>query len=545
MKYKETLPGYWSETRKRCSSSVSIFLWEIRSAVRALARERVFTAFALILIMLGAGLLTTMFALVDAVSLRKLDVPDPDSLFGIVALREGGRAGIPVALFDHVRESLEGADSLCGMGNTYIPVTHEGRTEILFTEYMTGDYYRTMGVQPLLGRLLTPTDDGPVAVISDSYWRRMGKDPAIIGRVIRAGSVSLTIVGVVPAKAHQLWRFMTTDLVVPFRIGMLVEGTPPEKVSRETVYVTARLMKGVTFQQVQHRLDALWPRLLAETIPPGQSLDEWTRARGAQVGLMPASRGYLGMSDALARATLALFVFAGLVSLTLCSNLAGLLLSRGLGRQKEYAVRMALGATRGNLVRQALFEALVLSVFGGAGAVLLSGWLTEVCSRILPLPWGAPVADYGVRVDGRVVAFALAAALATAVLAQILPALRSSSVDVGDSLRLAPEDDLRTARGSQSAPGGTGRGGDRAGKWIASLRPNPPAAGPRGRRVSDGGGPYRDARGQSPAVRGRARVLPRAAEKDPRDSRGFGCRTRRPHSDGERSLQGVSDHGTA
>jgi hypothetical protein len=159
---------------------VSIFLWEIRSAVRALARERAFTAFALILIMLGAGLLTTMFALVDAVSMRKLDVPDPDSLFGIFPLREGGRVGIPVALFERLRDSLEGADSLCGMSNTYIPVTHEGRTEILFTEFMTGDYYRTMGVQPLLGRPLTPADDGPVAVISDSYWRRIGKDPAIL-----------------------------------------------------------------------------------------------------------------------------------------------------------------------------------------------------------------------------------------------------------------------------------------------------------------------------------------------------------------------------
>ncbi|PYV13138.1 MAG: hypothetical protein DMG07_15380, partial [Acidobacteria bacterium] len=134
--------------------------------------------------------------------------------------------------------------------------------------------------------------------------------------------------------------------------------------------------------------------------------------------------------------TVALFVFAGLVSLAMCSNLAGLLLSRGLGRQREYAVRMALGATRGNVVRHALSEAVVLSVFGGAGAVLLAGWLTRVCSRVLPLPWGAPHVDYGVRVDGRVVAFALTAALATAVTEQIIPALRFSSVDVGDSLRL-------------------------------------------------------------------------------------------------------------
>jgi hypothetical protein len=178
-----------------------------------------------------------MFALVDAVSMRKLDAPDPDSLFGIFALRESRHVGIPIALLDRLRDNLEGVYSLCGMSNTYIAVTHEARTEILFTEFMVGDYYRTMGVQPLLGRPLTTADDGPVAVISDSYWRRTGKDPAIVGKVIRAGSVQLTIVGVVPANAHQLWRFMTTDLVVPFRIGMLLEGKPPEKVPGETVYI--------------------------------------------------------------------------------------------------------------------------------------------------------------------------------------------------------------------------------------------------------------------------------------------------------------------
>src|SRR2546426_6097834 len=181
-------------------------LWrEMRSAVRALARERAFAAFAILLIGLGAGLVTTMFALVDAVSLRKLDVPDPDSLFGIVALREGRITALPFALFERLKDNLEVADSLSAMDNTYIPITHDGRTDTLLTEFMAGDHYRTMGVRPLLGRALTPADDGPVAVISDSYWRRLGKDPAVIGSTIRAGSVPLTIVGVVPESAHQLW----------------------------------------------------------------------------------------------------------------------------------------------------------------------------------------------------------------------------------------------------------------------------------------------------------------------------------------------------
>jgi predicted permease len=204
------------------------------------------------------------------------------------------------------------------------------------------------------------------------------------------------------------------------------------------VDVTARLIKGLTLPQFQQRLDALWPRLLAETIPPGQSLEEWTRSAGAQARVLPGSRGHIWTDDRLSRATVALFVLAGLVLLAMCSNLACLLLSRGLSRQREYAVRMALGATRGDVVRHALSEVLVLSVFGGAGAILLAGWLTRLSSEVLSLgsPLGILGLDYGVRVDRRVVAFAMAAALATAVAAQIIPALRFSSVDVGDSLRL-------------------------------------------------------------------------------------------------------------
>ena len=425
----------WGTARRALSWNQ---LWrDIRSAVRALRRERAFAAFAIFLIGLGAGLLTAMFALVDAVTLRKLDVPDPDSLLHIVAMREGRQSPLPYALFERLGENLAVADSLCGTSNNFVPVTYDGQSMTVFTLFAAGDYYRTMGARPLLGRTLTSADDGPVAVISDAYWRRLGKDPAVIGKTIRAGSVPLTIVGVVPANAHELWRFLRSDMVVPFRIGMLLESVPPEKVFRSNVFASARMIKGITLAQVQHRLDALWPRLLAEMIPPGQSLEEWTRTAGAQARVLPGNRGLVWTDNSLARATMALFVLAAMVSLAMCSNLAGLFLSRGLSRQTEYALRMALGATRSDVVRHALSEVLVLSVFGGGAAILLAGWLTRLCSAILLLgsSFENMGLDYGVRVDARVAAFAVAAALTTAVAAQIIPALRFSRVDVGDSLR--------------------------------------------------------------------------------------------------------------
>src|SRR5947207_683580 len=301
----------WGTARRALSWNQ---LWrDIRSAVRALRRERAFAAFAIFLIGLGAGLRTAMFALVDAATLRKLDVPDPDSLLHIVAMREGRQSPLPYVLFERLGENLAVADSLCATSNNFVPVTYDGQSMTVFTLFAAGDYYRTMGARPLLGRTLTSADDGPVAVISDAYWRRLGKDPDVIGKTIRAGSLPLTIVGVVPANDHELWRFLQSAMAV------------------------------------------------------------------------------------------------------LC-------LSRGLSRQTEYALRMALGATRSDVVRHALSEVLVLSVFGGGAAILLAGWLTRLCSAILLLgsSFENMGLDYGVRVDARVAAFEVAAALTTAVAAQII-----------------------------------------------------------------------------------------------------------------------------
>jgi predicted permease len=407
---------------------------DLQFAFRSLRRERAFAAFAVLLIGLGTGLTTTMFALFDAVALRKLDVPDPDSLFHIVAMNNGVEAPFRYAMFQRLRENLDVVDSMFAETGTIVPLTHGGLTRMVSMQYSIGDYYRTIGARLLRGRVLTPADDGPVAVISDAYWRRIGKDPDIVGKTVRAGPVTLTIVGVVPAASHEVIRFGKVDVMVPFRIGMLLENVPPQRVFRYNVEVTARLKPGATPAQLQQRLDALWPRLLAETTPPGQSLAEWTRATGAQTKLQPGNRGRLWAMGDLSRVTLTLLLLAGLVSLTMCSNLAGLLLSRGMSRQREYAVRMALGAGRWRLVRHALSEVLLLSLFGSAAAILLAQWLTGFCSKLLLS--GNPWLDYGVRVDWTVAAFALLLSVATAVAAQIIPALRLSAMDLAGAIKL-------------------------------------------------------------------------------------------------------------
>jgi len=415
------------------------FVRDLRFALRAFARERAFLSFAVLLITLGAGLLTAMFALVDAVDLRKLDVPDPDSLITICAIKDGQDAGVPYILFEQLEQNLDMVDALCGTATPAWPVTYNGKTMMAMAQFAAGDYYRTMRARPILGRTLTANDREHVAIISDAFWRRLGGDPNIIGKMIQAGSVPLTVAGVVPGSAHENFRFIKIDIIVPFEIGLAFENMPLDTLDRHDAFlaIIARLKKGVTLPQVQSWLDAMWPRLLAATIPPGRNLEEWTRTAGAQARVLPANRGLSWTDSSLTRATTALFMLAGLVLLAMCSNLAGVLLSRGLSRHMDYAVRMALGATRGDIIRHALAEAVVLAVFGSAAVVILAYWLSGLCSRLLSLwtPVGILSADYGVRIDGRVAAFALAAALAATGAAQVIAVLRFSRIEIGDSLR--------------------------------------------------------------------------------------------------------------
>jgi predicted permease len=392
-----------------------------------------------LLIGLGAGLLTAMFALVDAVALRKLDVPNPDSLISICAVKDGRETEIPYILFERLEQDLDMVSTLCGTATPACPITYNGSTVMTIAQYAAGDYYGTMQARPLLGRTLAADEKEPVAVISDAFWRRLGEDPGIIGKTIQAGSVPLTVVGVVPGSAHEYWRFVKTDVIVPFETGLLFDNRPRDALFRygARLTTTARLKKGITLPQVQHWLDAMWTRLLAETIPPGKSLEEWTRAAGTQARVLPANRGLSWIDESLARTTTALFILSGLVLLAMCSNLAGLLLSRGLSRHRDYAVRMALGATRSDVIKHALAEAVVLAIFGGGAVVVLVYWLARLCSELLSLgtPLGILSADYGVRIDGRVAAFALVAALATSVAAQVIAVLRLSRIEIVDSLK--------------------------------------------------------------------------------------------------------------
>lgn len=406
---------------------------DVRLALRALGRERSFAAFAVLLIGLGAGLTTAMFALYNGVALRKLPVPDPDRLIHVYAINGEHPMPVRYAIFERLAEVLD-AEAAAGWSGSLAPVTYGGETRVASVEYIAGDLAGTLGVRPILGRGLAANEDGPAAVISDVFWQRIGGDPGIVGQVLRVGPAALTVVGVAPANSIELTRFYKADVIVPLEVGLAIENIPAERARRYGLDTMVRLKPGVTIEQARNRLEELWPRLVEEAAPASMEREQWRRMAGVEVRVEPGAYGGLTAETTLPRVTLTLLALAGLVSLAMCANLAGLLFSRGIGKQREYGMRLALGAKRRHLVRYALVEVLILSCAGGAAAIVIAHWLVRISLRALASP-GVVAADYGVRMDGRVIAFGLLVAVTAAVAAQLVPALRISGVRVLDSIR--------------------------------------------------------------------------------------------------------------
>lgn len=410
-------------------------LQDFRFALRALRRERSFAAFAILLIGLGAGLSTGMFALYDGIALRKIAAPDPDSLIHIEAVQDKETSGLRYSFFQGLQNRLDLTDSMFAWTGTVVPVTSGSQTEVTSIMYIAGDVTRTMGVRPFLGRALQPSDDAAVTVISQRFWRRIGADPAIVGKLLRAGPIVLTVIGVLPDHSLEVVRFHEPDLIVPWTIGMILESVPRERFARYMVDVSARMKPGVTRAQVQQRIDALWPGLLAETTPPAQSLADWTRLAGRQGRIQNGAHGRIaGSNESLSNVTLTLFLLAALVSLAMCTNLAGLLLSRSLGKCRDVGLRLALGAKRWDVIRYGLVEILLLSAAGGITAILLANWIIEISLHSLSSR-GFVAPDYGVNVNGRVIVFGLFLSVITAIGAQLLPALRLSTAKFVDSIK--------------------------------------------------------------------------------------------------------------
>jgi predicted permease len=406
---------------------------DTREGLRRLVRDWRFTVPAVLILALGIGANTAIFSLVNASLFRQPPFVDPDRLVDVYQnVREGspGSSSYPVFL-----DIAAYSDVFAGVAATSVPdsVSYRDRGAVreAIVEYASASYGPVLGLRPFLGRWFDDSDDRPgaplVTVLGHRTWTtHFAADPSIIGRTIRMQGVPVTIVGVAPVDHQSTFTLgVVTEFWIPINAIPTLEGTPRALERRPfeaPFFVKARLRDGVTPEQAQAAMDGLGRRLAREypSEDPGKGLRVM---RSADVRVHPQLDVVL-----TAIASLLLGV-VGLVLAVACSNLATLLLVRAAARGKEVAVRLAMGATRRQLVRHLLTESLLLSIAGGiAGSAL--AWAFVRFLRTVELPVVVEV-----NIDDRVLGFALALSVVTGVLFGLAPALKATRVDLLTALR--------------------------------------------------------------------------------------------------------------
>ena len=405
---------------------MNTLLHDIRYGVRMLLKHKGFSAVAIIALGLGIGANTAIFSLVNGVLLRPLPFPNSDRI--IYFEGKNPAAGITDSNISYLdftdwsqQTDLFASTAAYWTGNA--DLSGDGaEPEAVPRAGVTTGFFSVLGVQPVLGRALVPEDDKPasfsggrgtVAIISHGLWkRRFGSDPAIIGRVVQMKSRPLTVIGVMPPgfeypEQTQIWVNSAVNL-------------SEEPRDNRAWSAIARLNSNVDLKQAQTRVSGINARLdkqFHET-NKGWDVSLWTLHERLVREVKPSLLALLGA--------------VGLVLLIACANVANLLLARSAARQKEIAIRAAMGASRTRVLRQMLTESILLSAIGGIAGLILSIWLTDVLMSMLPE--GAPRLEH-IGIDYRVLAFALGVSALTGILFGIVPALQASKLDVTSALK--------------------------------------------------------------------------------------------------------------
>ena len=415
---------------------------DVRYALRALRRNPGFTAVALLTLALGIGANAAMFSIVNGILLRPLPYADPHEL--VLLYQSNPRSGelqgrISYQDLEDWQARARSLASLAGYASVPTILTGHGDPLEVEMSYVTEGFFDVLGAPVARGRPLLSEDyrlKRRAAVISDALWRNvLGGDPGVVGSSVLLRGEPYLVVGVMPASLRH--PTPETDVWIPQSLvqpNMFANGMPRR--GDRYLRAVARLSAGADAGRAQQELTALSGEL-ADTYP--ESNADWSAA-----AVVPLRTSIVGDVD---RALVIVLGVVGFILLIGCANLANLLLARGTARQREIAVRVALGAGRRRIVRQLLTESLVLAFLGGALGVLLSYWGVQT---ILALSADTLPRVEDVRLDARVLGFGLLLAAATGLLFGLVPALRMAHAD--------PQHDLRGGRGTVGAEGGRLRG---------------------------------------------------------------------------------------
>ena len=400
-------------------------LWQdLRYAARGLSKSPGFTAIAVATLALGIGANTAIFSVVHAVLLRRLPYPAPDRLLVLRErqIHQERDMGVAWPNFLDWRAQARSFEGIAGFRTDHTILSGLGEPEMLRLAQVSAPFFPLLGARPVLGRSFDAADDRPgappVVLISQGLWkRRFGGDPSVLGRAVNLDAVAFTVVGVAPSSLAFFPD--TVDVYTPVGLmGSLEEWQ--NRGNHSAMRVLARLGPGASIDSARREMEALMVRLEKE-YPNSNSGQRATLAF---------------LDDALFRdfraALWILLAAVGVVLLIACANVAHLLLARAAARRREFAIRTAIGAGRGRLVRQLLTESLLLSAVGGAGGVVLAAWALGPLLRLAP-PEIPRLAD--THIDPAVLLFTLAASTLTGLVFGLVPAAQASRSDPQGTLR--------------------------------------------------------------------------------------------------------------
>ena len=426
-------------------------LSDTKFALRNLSRSPLFTSVAIASLALGIGANTAIFTLMDQLMLRLLPVRDPQQLVLISSTgpHEGSNRGSHASSYpmyqDFQRKATAFSYVFCRL-ETPLSISFNGQTERVEGELVSGNYFQALGVQPALGRVFSPEQDDrvykghPSAVLSYQYWTtRFASDPAIVGKKILVNNYPLTIVGVSAPGFIGLDPAGGPQIRVPIQMKPLMTPGWDDIGERRSqwIHTFARMKPGYTVQSAQASLQPLFMQILRDelTRPEMRDTTPYSRQKflNRKVVVEPAANGYSYLRRSYSTALIVLMCMVGLVLLIACFNVANLLIARALARQKEIAVRLAIGASRGQLLRQLLVESLLLSLAGGAAGLFLA--IAIVRGLLSFLPTGSSPLMLSATPDPRILAFNAALAVATGLLFGLAPAFQAMRLDLWSTLK--------------------------------------------------------------------------------------------------------------